>query len=331
MAILNALRTRWFLAALAVLIPSGLVLGMRLPADVVESLLPSFRPRVITATVLFLMAFSLDNRQLRASLRAPGPVVWASFVNYAMIPFAAVYVRHWQLTEDFSVGLMISASVPCTMAAASVWTRRAGGNDAVSLLVTFFTNAACFVMTPMWLAYSIGASGEIDELRFESLSMRLLQAVLIPSVLAQLVRLAPRATEFANQHTKPMGVVAQSLILTLVFSSSIRSGAQLVVDGPRPDLISIAVVWACCIGLHVGALAAAVLGGRCFGFSRPDLAAVAFAGSQKTLPIGILISDVYGQLMGVPFAVFPILMYHASQLFIDTLIADYFSGRKRGS
>ena len=51
---------------------------------------------------------------------------------------------------------------------------------------------------------------------------------------------------------------------------------------------------------------------------------------QKTLPIGIYLAtdeSIFGnpgllEGQGVPFAVFPMLMYHAWQLFIDTAIAD---------
>ena len=37
--------------------------------------------------------------------------------------------------------------------------------------------------------------------------------------------------------------------------------------------------------------------------------------------------DALGAGVGVPFAVFPMLMYHASQLFIDTAIADRMAAR----
>ena len=62
-----------------------------------------------------------------------------------------------QLAPDFSFGLMIAASAPSTMAAASVWTRRAKGNDAVSLLVTILTNGFCFLVTPAWLVLATAA------------------------------------------------------------------------------------------------------------------------------------------------------------------------------
>lgn len=79
-----------------------------------------------------------------------------------------------------------------------------------------------------------------------------------------------------------------------------------------------AVVWICCIGLHLsGMLIAWGLSGL-LKFETADRRACAIAGSQKTLPIGILIS----QATGLPFSLLPMLMYHASQLFIDTWIAD---------
>jgi sodium/bile acid cotransporter 7 len=73
---------------------------------------------------------------------------------------------------------------------------------------------------------------------------------------------------------------------------------------------------------------------RLLGFERGELIAVVFAGSQKTIPIGLLIAtdvamfgdpNLLGPGQGVPFAVFPVLMYHASQLFIDTAVADRFA------
>jgi sodium/bile acid cotransporter 7 len=50
---------------------------------------------------------------------------------------------------------------------------------------------------------------------------------------------------------------------------------------------------------------------------RKDQAAVAFAGSQKTLMIGLAIAVEFGGL-----AVLPMMAYHVGQLLVDTLLAD---------
>lgn len=325
---LQMFRRRWFLLSLAALIPSGLAVGANASEETVEQLFNVFRPRVITAIVLFLMAFSLDSRQLGASLRSPGPVLWAALVNYGLIPLMAWPLMRVQTSPDFALGLMIAAAVPSTMAAASVWTRKAGGNDAVSLLVTIATNGLCFVLTPMWLKITTARSIELDVWQMLA---RLVTAVLVPMIAGQLVRQVPAAGHVARRFKQPIGVAAQACILTLVFTAACRGGVQLNSAGATPGAGGVALVWATCIGVHLAAMLAGVVAGRLFGFRRGDWIAVAFSSSQKTLPIGLLVAtdptmfgnpDLLGPGVGVPFAVFPMLMYHASQLFIDTAVAD---------
>ena len=330
---LQNLRKRWFLLALLVLIPAGMWLGavvdwQQLAAGLggaapLAGRTVDLLPRISTVIVLFLMAFSLDSRQLVAAFRSPGPVLWASFVNLAMVPLAAWALVGLQHPPDFQVGLMIAASVPCTLAAASVWTRKAGGNDAVSLMVTLSTNAACFAVTPFWLKLTTGSAVQFDT---ADMMLRLVQAVLVPTALGQVVRQVPAAARFATRHKTPIGVAAQVLILVIVFLAACKAGVQLSGFEDVPSLAGIGGVWVSCILLHVAALLVAAAGARLLGFTREDRIAVAFAASQKTLPIGVLLATdpaMFGNPeLGVPFAVFPMLMYHASQLFIDTAVAD---------
>eukprot|EP00913_Durusdinium_trenchii_P028339 g26567.t1 len=330
-------RKRWFLVALLLLITTGLTFGSNARAETVDAIVNFVPPRLVTAIVLFLMAFSLDSAKLRVSMRAPGPVAWASLVNFVVIPFLAFGLSYVQLSEDFRYGLMIAACVPCTMAAASVWTRRAGGNDAVSLLVTVLTNGVCFAVTPLLLNATTTTG---IELNFMEMFERLVYAVLIPVVLGQIVRQFSAPARFAVRYKTPIGVVAQSCILTIVLTAATKAGLKLSESsgqaGGGPGTAAIAVVWLSCIGLHLVAMVISFWGGRAAGFHRDDQIAVAFAGSQKTLPIGVLIAtdekmfgnpDLLATGVGIPFAVFPMLMYHASQLFIDTAIADRFRAR----
>ena len=55
-----------------------------------------------------------------------------------------------------SVGILVVGAIPSTLASAAVWTRRAGGNDAVAILGTIVTNLSCFVVTPVWLFQMTG-------------------------------------------------------------------------------------------------------------------------------------------------------------------------------
>lgn len=314
------LRKYWFLIGLMVLIPNGLWIGYRFDPAQTEGVLSLINPRWTTALVLFLMAFTLDSRQVVNSLKAPGPVVLASVINLTAIPLMAMGLAPLQSTPDFQVGLMIAASVPCTLAAASVWTRKAQGNDAVSLLVTLVTNSLCVIATPFWLKLGTSKSVPLD---LQEMTLRLVMVVLVPTLLGQVARLRPAMSDLATRHKVPIGVVAQSLILLLVFTAAGNAGQKLAEATASVSVPALLQVWLCCIGLHLVAMAMGWYASRAVGFALRERAAVVFASSQKTLPIGVLLATdpaMFGAA-GVPFAIFPMLMFHASQLLIDTSIA----------
>ncbi|MEX2287810.1 MAG: bile acid:sodium symporter [Planctomycetaceae bacterium] len=324
------LKKQWFLIALVVLIAAGLAVGRSLDKPHLAQLTELIQPRIVTAFVLFLMSFSLDSRQLQASFRAPKPVLWASLVNLGLVPLMAWGLMPLQQSRDFAVGLMIAASVPCTLAAASVWTRKAAGNDAVSLLVTLLTNGVCFLVTPFWLNMTtVGKT----ELPMQDMIVQLFVSVVLPSLAGQLLQHVPPAGRFSMRHKTAIGVLAQACILTMVFSAAVKAGTAIESTGPGATASGVFIVWGSVIVLHLAAMVVALFGARRFRFSQADCAAVAFSASQKTLPIGLLLATdpkMFGNpTLGLPFAVFPMLMYHASQLFIDTAVADRWAAKAR--
>lgn len=315
---------RWFLVSLAVLVPTGLMIGRTAtsPASV-DFVAPL--AGVIVPVVLFLMSITLDSKQLLKSLSRPIPVLWACGVNAVLLPLIAFPFVLWQLTDDFRVGLAISASVPCTMAAASVWTRRAGGNDAVSLLTTLLTNGLCFAYTPISLALLAGQEVEMD---VAAMAWRLFKTALVPAAVGQIAR-AILLNVFPLDRIKTLlGVLAQIGILLIVFGASAKAGPRLAELGATEGS-AVAVMAASCLLVHLIAAAVAYIGGRVMNFATGDATACLFAGSQKTLPIGLLIATDPAMLGGanIPLAAFPILVYHMLQLFGDTVIADVLKKR----
>ena len=57
-------------------------------------------------------------------------------------------------------GMIIASATPCTLATGAVWTRRAGGNDGVTMMVTILTNSTCFIVMPLWIYWLIGVEIE---------------------------------------------------------------------------------------------------------------------------------------------------------------------------
>ena len=72
--------------------------------------------------------------------------------------------------------------------------------------------------------------------------------------------------------------------------------------------------------MHLFALASGWFSCRWLGFDRGRQIAVAFAASQKTLQISVMLFEEYYS-DDYPYAIMPLLFYHVGQLLLDTAIA----------
>lgn len=328
----------WFLIALVTLIAVGMGLGLIWP-HTLPALSAYIDPRVATAIVTLLMSISLNGEKLAAALRSPGPVITGFVVNLLIVPLMGLLLFPLQLHVDLKYGLLVAASVPCTLAAASVWTRKAGGNDAISLLVTMTTSAACFITTPFWLSIPtflsnshLGGAEAVAGLTL-TLSTRLKLAVdlifgaLIPTFLGQALRQHWAIRFWADRRKPQLGGVAQFLILVMVLVSAIKAGGKLAATDQAMGISPFVVVFLCVIAIHIAAFKIAIWASRKLGFRPEDQIAVGLSGSQKTLPTGLLIATELGRTSGMSFALFPMLMFHGAQLLIDTLFVEDYSRR----
>jgi solute carrier family 10 (sodium/bile acid cotransporter), member 7 len=312
------LAKRWFLLSLL----GGLGLAALWPAALRPwtALLPS---RVVVAVALFLMAWSLESRSLGRSLVRPWPALWAAAISYGAVPLLALGAG-WLLPgpDDLRVGLLLMASVPCTLASAVVWTRRAGGNEATALLVILLTTCVGWLATPAWLRLlgsAMPAGADTPGMMGE-----LLLVLVLPVGLGQLGRAVPPLARLATRLKGALGVVAQLLVLSVVVKGAVQVCDSLEQEASGLAFLPLVAAAAACLATHLAALFGGLASGRLLGFDRPNRIAVAFAGSQKTLPVALVLFESYFQ-SAYRLALVPIVFYHVGQLVADTLIADRLS------
>lgn len=312
------LARRWFLLALAVMMAAGFCgAGSPQMAPLVR-LAESVGVRYgVVAVVLFLMALPLEARAMWRTMRSPGPPLLGVAMNSIAVPLVAwslvATVGHLLLSRDMALGLLTAAATPCTLASAAVWTRRAGGNDAISIMVTVITNASCFLVTPFWLWQMTGESAQIDA---PQMIVKLALFVVLPMVLAQVTRIARVIGRWATQHTVALGVTAQVGVLIMIFFGSVQAAQRFARHGGRPIVVELLVVIVAVVVIHIAVLTAGMFCARRLKMERGSQIAVGFAGSQKTLMVGLQMC------MELGFNIVPMVAFHVSQLLVDTVIAD---------
>jgi solute carrier family 10 (sodium/bile acid cotransporter), member 7 len=277
-------------------------------------------PQAVMAVALFLAAWTLESRSLYQTLLRPFAALWALVISYGFLPALSFYVGGWLLpteTPDLRIGLMITASVPCTLASAVLWTRMAGGNEAAALLSTLLTTFLSWFATTAWLALSTGSQVNVNSAGM----MRSLALILVvPVGVGQGLRAVPVLARTATRYKTPLGVISRLLIVVILLRAAVEVHDQAANETTRLTVADVLITLAVCLGTHLLALTAGFWSGRLLGLDRPRRIAVAFAGSQKTLPVSLYLFDVY--FRSYPLAVVPIAFYHIGQLILDTFIAD---------
>jgi sodium/bile acid cotransporter 7 len=275
------------------------------------------------------MALPLDVGAIGQALRRPTATAIGVGANFLIAPAVAwaIFPLLSKVSIELALGLLIAAAVPSTVASAAVWTRRAGGNDAVALLVTMVTNLSCFAVTPFLLWITTGAEVGNEKFRPGPLVLRLALIVALPLLAAQTIRLAPRVAAWSARRKTPLGVVCQLGMLTMVLTGVVQCGEKLHGISVRgagdagPGWLGWAATIAAVLAVHLAVLFAGQSLAKMLRLPREDWIAVGFAGSQKTLLVGLGIAISYADVFG-PLAVLPMVAYHVTQLLADTLIAD---------
>lgn len=307
---LASLRDRWFLIALVAL----LIAGMGWPNQVGLAI-DHLNGDWVVAIITFVMALPLPTSAIWSALRRPGAAWLGAAINSAICPPLGWLVSR-VLPSELAIGVIVATVVPCTLATAAVWTRRAGGNDAVAFLVTMITNLACFLVVPGWLWLLSGIEAEVD---YRAIVTGLVLLVVLPIVVAQLLRQWRPLGWWATDHKTSLSWLAQLGVLTMVLIGAVSCGRRLALLDDQSILTAanVALLIAGVAIVHVTALVSGFAAARALKLPRADAIAVAFAGSQKTLMVGAYVALAVG-----PLAILPMVAYHATQLFVDTLLAD---------
>ena len=174
---------------------------------------------------------------------------------------------------------------------------------------------------PFWIFWLTGV--EIESSKLLGTVYKLLAFVVLPIGVAQLLRIHRASADWATTNKSKLSIAAMIGVLSVVFVGAIGMGnrvADVQSSTAVKDLLVAATVLVSvhCVVFWLGMKIAGVM-----KMPRPDQIAVGFAGSQKTLVIGLSTAISLG------FSMLPILMYHVMQLIIGTILVDQIRNRRK--
>jgi len=263
----------------------------------------------------FITGLTLDTSYLSAQLRQFKAPLAAMVSSLVFIPLLSWILASLVLSWEYVIGVCIIATAPVTVVSGTVMTAIGRGNIPLSLFICVLGNLIGVFTIPFSLKLLVEAGDNIN-LPVLKMLLNLAATVLVPIVLGHLLRSPLKG--FRSRHKLAFSVFQQCIVLLIIFNAVASSGPNIRVAGA-----TLPFLFAFIIFLHSLILAMNLGVSKLIGLDRPSTTAFTIHTSQKTLAVSYLVWSGYFA-SEYPLALIPGIVYHLTQMIMDTFVAERF-------
>lgn len=290
----------------------------------------SRRTNAVTVILFLLIGLTLPSETILRDLRRVrlhAFVLGFIFLANPLYFFLTTRIFARAVEPAFLVGIYALACLPTTISSCIVFTQTTGGNTAAAVLHSALSNILGVFLSPLVFSILMRQGGRaLPAAELASILAGIALRMLLPLVIGQLGRIPLRA--WASRRAPLLGTVSNLLILLIIYlaaaSAASTPGVGAILFRNAPVFLYLAVSAPLIVALAYG-------GARLAGLRREDAITAVFAGSQKTIAMGIPLIAAYlaGQPEVLGIAVLPIVFYHPWQLLVCGIARGMFLRTRR--
>ena len=276
--------------------------------------------------IFFFYGLRLNFDQLKAGLRNYRLHLVIHLTTFVIFPALVLGARTFLMTPETELlwlGIFYVAALPSTVSSSVVMVSIAGGNIPAAIFNASISSLIGVFITPIWMSYLLtSTNGDYD---LNSVIGKLTLQVIVPVIAGLLLN--RRLGWIAERYKSYLRYFDQLTILIIVYTAFCESFTlNLFADYSASDLIELAALM---LGLFFLIFGIVHVLSRLLHFEPEDQITALFCGSKKSLVQGSVMANVLfpGTIAGV--VLLPIMIYHALQLIVASIIAQAMAHRQR--
>ncbi len=267
--------------------------------------------------ILLIFLFSgmiIEADQIKAGIKDFKATTAALVIIVIFSPLLALSFAFIPLETGVIIGLFLVAVMPTTLSSGVVMTGQAGGNIAHALFVTILSNCIAIASIPFFLPLLL-ASLKLETDLFidqKAIFVKLLLLVLLPLITGLFFK--KTVLNITTTQKKRLGIINQSIVICVVYMS---------LSGAREILLAQSTIFLWILPLvvmfHLILLGLSFGCSHLLGIGKGRREAVIFMGSQKTLPLAVMLQITCFPEYGTALLV--CVVHHIAHLMIDGYLA----------
>lgn len=267
--------------------------------------------------VFFFYGLKLDRKKLTASLTNLRLHALVQIATFVVFPLLVMAIMPRDQITTLWLGIFFVAALPSTVSSSVVMVSLAKGNVPAAIFNASISSLLGVALTPIWM--SIYLTTDIGAAPLSDVVVKLILQVLLPIIAG--MALYKYWGPWAQTKRTMLKWFDQTVILAIVWTS--------FCDGFQQKMFE-SISWSTLIWLTLGMAvlffinyALIWFASRVMQFSRADRITALFCGSKKSLVHGTVMSKVLVRdSSAVSILLLPIMIYHALQLIIVSIIAQ---------
>ena len=276
--------------------------------------------------IFFFYGLKLNFSQLREGLRNYRLHVLIHLTTFVLFPAVVLAARSLLVTSDTQLlwlGIFYVAALPSTVSSSVVMVSIAGGNVPAAIFNASISSLIGVFITPLWMSLLLASTeGHYD---LTGVIGKLTIQVILPVILGLVLN--QRLGWLAARFKSGLRYFDQITILLIVYTAFCESFARHSFE----QISSTDLVWlaALMLALFFLMFSFIMVLGRLLHFNREDQITALFCGSKKSLVQGSVMANVLFPISTAGVALLPIMIYHALQLIVASIIAQAMARRHK--
>jgi len=307
---IKKIKEQWFLFGLVFIVMAVIFDKSNMLAGIGIVLKENHGPEIMVFLIFIVSGFLIENDQIKAGVKDFKSTFLTLIVIIVFAPIAAGLLSLFPLEAGVAIGLFLVAAMPTTLSSGVVMTGAAGGNMAHALFVTLISNFIGIFSIPVVLSILLSFLNQEKGLNIDqgSIIIKLVFLVLIPLMIGIGAKAVIAKNRSYNKFK--LQLINQCMVIGVVFIS-IASAKQVLLGKGVTVFYILFLVSA----FHLILLGISFLLVKVFNVKKGRYESVIFMGSQKTLPLSVMIQVTYFDEFGTALLV--CVIHHIVHLIID--------------
>jgi len=276
--------------------------------------------------IFFFYGLKLSPAKLKAGLKnwkLHVLVQSATFLIFPMLVLALRPLIQNEAQETIWLAFFFLAALPSTVSSSVVMVSMAKGNIPAAIFNASISGIIGVALTPLWMGLFV--NDEQTDFDFTAIYIKLIVQIILPVVLG--LGLQRYFGAFVQKHSAKLTLFDKSIILLIIYKSFAESFAGNIFGSVSVfDLLLLFVavlVLFFIVFVLIGFLS------RKMNFNKEDQITAQFCGTKKSLVHGTVFSKIiFGNMASIGIVLLPLMLFHASQILIITIIATRLSKRE---